>query len=97
MIGMDRFYVSTETWHHGLFYFRAGFPEEEKALVTGVIYALWTMHGDSLFLLTGSPKHIMGDKVVREGVFIPGSSGAVDQVFQITLGEDWPGNSGISA
>jgi hypothetical protein len=77
-----RFYISTETWRHGLFYFKAGYSSK-KPLVTGVMYALWTTHAGSVLLLVGSPNHILGEKVVQQGVFIPGTSGAVDKVFQI--------------
>jgi hypothetical protein len=80
-IETGRFYRSTDTWRHGLFYFKVGFEGDD--LVTGIMYALWTTVGDSILLLTGSPEHILGEKVVRQGIFIPGTSGAVDELFRI--------------
>ncbi|MEW8626868.1 MAG: toll/interleukin-1 receptor domain-containing protein [Candidatus Thiodiazotropha sp.] len=77
-----QFYISTNSWRQGLFYFSAG-RRGRNNLVTGVMYVLWTMQDDSILLLTGSPEHILGEKVVREGLFVPGTSGAVEEVFRI--------------
>jgi len=81
-----QFYSSSVSWRHGLFYFRAGFFNRGESLLTGVMYVLWRTHGDSLLLLTGSPEHILGEKLVREGLFVHGSSGAVDEVLKIAQG-----------
>ena len=76
-IETGRFYLSTDTWHHGLFYFK-----QFNNTIIGVMYALWRTHGDSILLLTGSPEHILGEKIVRHGIFIP-STGAITELAGI--------------
>lgn len=67
-IDSDVFWRDEGLWFNGLFTFRAT-PDI-------VSYFLWKTHGDSIILLVGSPLHILGDKIIREGVFAPGTSAA---------------------
>jgi hypothetical protein len=64
------FYHDDGLWLSGLFSFGAIF----HVLVT--TYLMWTQHKDSMIILVGSPLHILGEKVVREGVFTPSTGRA---------------------
>ena len=61
-------------WNHGLYGFHASGQEV-------VSYYLWRKIGSTLFLLIGSPNNILGDKIVRNGSFVPGTSGAFSEVL----------------
>jgi hypothetical protein len=80
------YWHSKATWRHGLFYFKGGIPKswrersKDEALITSVIYVAWTTIGNAIVLLVGSPNNVLGGKVAPEGIFIPGTSGAVDDV-----------------
>jgi hypothetical protein len=63
-------------WRHGLFSFST---EYHPAVAT---YLLWRTYSDSIVLLVGSPNNILGDKVVEDGVFVPGTSGAYLEVLR---------------
>ena len=69
-ISTNRVYEETGVWHQGLFSFNTHF---DAAAVT---YALWAAYGSTLIFLVGSPNHILGEKVVSSGLFVPGTSGA---------------------
>jgi hypothetical protein len=47
-----------------------------------IILFLWRKVGSTLFLLIGSPNNILGDKIVRNGAFVPGTSGALIEVLR---------------
>jgi hypothetical protein len=62
-------------WRHGLYYFdKDGGP-------TFCIYMLWRKHLDSLLLLVGSAGNILGENIVKQGTFIPGTSGAAHYIM----------------
>ncbi|MCA1707184.1 MAG: toll/interleukin-1 receptor domain-containing protein, partial [Actinobacteria bacterium] len=75
-----RLYLSTAEWRHGLFYVRAGSPD--SSMLTSVMYLIWQRHEDSIVLLTGSPQHILGNKVVQGGMNV-GSDSMIGQVYGI--------------
>jgi hypothetical protein len=70
------FFRTNSTWRHGLFYFKA-------YDVTMVSYILWATHQSSLILLVGSPHNILGEKIAQDGVFVPGTSWAIDAIHQL--------------
>lgn len=77
------FYETTAIWHHGLFYFKAG-ADEQSADLTTVSYLAWMEHANSLILLVGSPDHVLGNRVAREGIFVPGTSAAIEEITTLT-------------
>jgi hypothetical protein len=72
----NAFYKSTSVWRHGLYYFRT------HDIIT-VSYIMWATHRNYLILLVGSPYNILGEKVARDGIFVPGTSGAIDAIHQL--------------
>ena len=74
VIDTGRFWHDEGIWFNGLFLFRV-----EVDLAT---YFLWKVYRDAIILLIGSPLNILGEKIVRDGVQIPGTSGACDQLLR---------------
>ena len=65
------FYHSEDLWRHGLFYF-ATLPS-----VT-VTYLLWRSFDQSLVLLAGSPKNIIGQTTLGDGIYLSSTGDAID-------------------
>jgi hypothetical protein len=72
------FLRSISSWRHGLFYFRSSLDDH-----TAATYVAWRECGRSLILLVGSPNNILGEQVAREGLVVPGSSGALSEIFAL--------------
>ena len=68
------FWHDEGTWFNGLYLFRV-----EVDLAT---YFLWKVFQDAIFLLVGSPLNILGEKIMRDGVEIPGTSGACHRILR---------------
>ena len=56
-------------------------------------YLLWRPFKESLILLIGSPSNIIGERVVHDGIFLPGTSGAMESLLSfvennMTVDED---------
>lgn len=73
-INTRSYWHDESTWFNGLFLFRV-----EVDLAT---YFLWKVFQDAIILLIGSPQNILGEKIVRDGVQIPGTSGMYDQILR---------------
>lgn len=68
------FYRDESTWLNGLFSFKGDFSlEDETARV--VSYLVWRQWSNSIILLAGSPENVLGEKVVRDGVWAYGTTG----------------------
>jgi hypothetical protein len=63
-------------WFNGLFYVDGG----DHAVV---FYILWKGWQDSIILLTGSPKNILGEKSIRAGVDYFGTKGSLWQLAEM--------------
>jgi hypothetical protein len=63
------------TWHHGLFEFRTMMND---SIVT---YLSCKAFDDYVVILVGSPNNILGERLVKEGVFVPGTSGAYYEII----------------
>lgn len=74
------FYIDKGEWRHGLF----GFNATRKEIVS---YFLWKVVDSTLILLVGSPNNILGESVVRSGIFVPGTSGALLSVLDFVRSE----------
>ncbi|MEJ2559459.1 MAG: hypothetical protein P8186_25245 [Anaerolineae bacterium] len=61
-------------WFNGLYLFSA-----EVELAT---YFLWKAYQDAIILLVGSPLNILGEKIVRDGVRLPGTGGVCNEVHR---------------
>jgi hypothetical protein len=72
------FFRGISPWRHGLFYFRSALDDH-----TAVTYVAWREHGQSLILLLGSPNNILGEQVARDGLIVPGSTGALSENLRI--------------
>jgi hypothetical protein len=74
------YYRDEAEWAHGLFAFESDFGlGKETRIVTYLMWRRWT---DSLILLVGSPNNVLGEKVVREGVWAYGTSGTWTTVLR---------------
>lgn len=73
-INTSSFWHDESIWFNGLFLFKV-----EVDLAT---YFLWKVFQDAIILLIGSPLNILGEKIVRDGVQIPGTSGACFQILR---------------
>ena len=69
------FIIDNSNWHHGIFYFSTQYCG------TIATYLLWKKMDNALFFLVGSPNNITGEKIVNDGVFISGTSGAYLQIL----------------
>ncbi len=65
------FYHSEDLWRHGLFYFAT----LHSATVT---YLLWREYNQSLILLAGSPKNIVGQTTLGDGIYLSSTGDAMD-------------------
>jgi hypothetical protein len=72
------FLRSISSWRHGIFYFRSALDDH-----TAATYVVWRECGRSLILLVGSPNNILGEQIAREGLIVPGSSGALSEIFAL--------------
>jgi hypothetical protein len=79
-LGSSSYYRSSGLWRHGLFYFTAGGGPKP---VGAVSYIAWHVHDESIILLVGSPQNLLEQKEARDGIFFPGTSSAVDAIFQL--------------
>lgn len=71
----DTFYHDSGTWFNCLFSFR------NITSPLFVTYILWRSYGGSIVILVGSPANILGKEVIREGIFVPTSSLAINDFF----------------
>jgi len=72
------FFRSISSWKHGLYYFSSALDNH-----TAATYVAWRECERSLILLVGSPNNILGEQVAREGLIVPGSSGALSEIFAL--------------
>ena len=68
------------SWRQGLYSF---FATGEEV----VTYVCWKALDSVLVLLVGSPNNILGEKVVRDGMSVPGTSGALMRVLRFINNE----------
>lgn len=68
-LNTNDFYHDNSTWFSGLFYF------SNYGGVIVASYMLWRHWNDTIVLLIGSPLNILGEKVIRDGVFSPSTNG----------------------
>jgi hypothetical protein len=81
-LGTAKLYHDVSPWAHGLFAFSG-----DTSLNAGVrvfSYLAWRRWNDSLLLLAGSPTNVLGENVVREGVWAYGTTGTWDLILQFT-------------
>ena len=86
-------YVDEATWWNGLFAFTGDFSLEADAGRV-VSYMLWRPWRDSIVLLAGSPENVLGERVVRDGVWAYGTTGTWATVLRFaesTFASDEPG------
>jgi hypothetical protein len=72
------FFRSISSWKHGLYYFSSALDSH-----TAATYVAWRECGRSLILQVGSPNNILGEQVAREGLIVPGTSGALSEIFAL--------------
>ncbi len=75
-LGFSDFYRDDSVWANGLFSFNGDFSLE-RADARVVTYLLWRRWQDSIVLLAGSPLNVLGEQVVREGVWAYGTTGTM--------------------
>lgn len=68
------FYYDRAEWFNGLYAFKGRDGPDGRA-VRVVSYLLWRRWKDALVLLAGSPTHVLGERVVRDGVWAYGTTG----------------------
>jgi hypothetical protein len=68
------FYHDRGEWFNGLYAFKGRDGPDQRA-VRVVSYLLWRRWRDALILLAGSPTHVLGERVVRDGVWAYGTTG----------------------
>lgn len=68
------YYADEATWWNGLFAFNGDFSLDQGAARV-VSYLLWRPWRDSIVLLAGSPENVLGERVVRDGVWAYGTTG----------------------
>jgi hypothetical protein len=68
------FYRDHAEWFNGLYAFKGRDGPDQRA-VRVVSYLLWRRWKDALILLAGSPVHVLGERVVRDGVWAYGTTG----------------------
>lgn len=68
------YYTDTLEWYSGLFAFvgALGLGDEPVRVIS---YLLWRPWNETILLLAGSPQHILGEKIVRQGISIYGTTG----------------------
>jgi len=77
------FYRDDAVWANGLFSFKGDFSLEQ-ADARVVTYLLWRRWRDSVVLLAGSPLNVLGEQVVREGVWAYGTTGTLATLVHFT-------------
>jgi hypothetical protein len=75
----DKYVKDRGIWRQGLFNFLA----TGTAVVT---FIAWRQFGSVLILLVGSPNNILGDQIVKDGMHVPGTSGALLEVLSFIKG-----------
>jgi hypothetical protein len=79
LLNTECFFLDHNPWRSGLFSFSGGDYYSKVGVAT---YLLWRAYYGSIILLIGSPSNILGEKIVRDGISIPGSVGAMEQVVR---------------
>jgi hypothetical protein len=74
------YYTDTAEWYHGLFAFRGALGLGDRP-VRVISYLLWRPWNNAILLLAGSPQHIVGEAIVREGVYVYGTSGTLASIL----------------
>lgn len=85
----ETWYHHTGPWHSGVIAFQGGMDFTQGSGVA--TYMTWTIYNGALFLLVGSPKHLLDQFAVNERVLIQGTSGSlmeIDKIFQQHLRTD---------
>jgi hypothetical protein len=82
-LGSSDFYHDDAVWANGLFSFKGDFSLEQ-ADARVVTYLLWRRWQDSIVLLAGSPLNVLGEHVVREGVWAYGTTGTLATLVHFT-------------
>lgn len=73
-LGISRFYRDQSIWAHGLYSFKGDFSlGRDGARV--VTYLLWRHCQDAIILLAGSPENVLGERVIRGGIWAYGTTG----------------------
>lgn len=73
-LGISCFYRDQSEWAHGLYSFKGDFSlDRDSARV--VTYLLWRRWQDSIILLAGSPENVLGERVIRGGIWAYGTTG----------------------
>jgi hypothetical protein len=82
-LGYSHYYRDGSVWAHGLFSFKGDFSlgQADGRVVT---YLLWRRWQDSIVLLAGSPMNVLGEQVVREGVWAYGTTGTMATLLHFT-------------
>ncbi len=86
------YYTDTAEWYNGLFAFKGGLGLGDEP-VRVISYLLWRPWKDAILLLAGSPQHVLGEAIVREGVYVYGTSGTLASILSFasqTLETDEP-------
>jgi len=78
------YYTDTAEWYNGLFAFKGalGLGDEPVRVIS---YLLWRPWNNAILLLAGSPQHILGEAIVREGVYVYGTSGTLASILSFAL------------
>lgn len=74
------YYTDTAEWYNGLFAFKGALGLGDKPLRV-ISFLLWRPWNETILLLAGSPQHILGEKIVRQGVSIYGTTGTLSSVL----------------
>lgn len=82
-LGYSQYYRDDSDWAHGLFSFKGDFSLEQ-ADARVVTYLLWRRWQESIILLAGSPLNVLGEQVIREGVWAYGTTGTLATLVHFT-------------
>jgi hypothetical protein len=93
------YYADEATWWNGLFAFSGDFSLSKDAGRV-VSYLLWRPWLDSIVLLAGSPENVLGERVIRDGVWAYGTTGTWATILRFaetTFATDEPGYEAVTA
>lgn len=73
-------YQDMSVWSHGLFAFTGDTSLAAQASVFS--YLAWRRWNDAIILLAGSPHNVLGERIIRDGVWAYGTTGTWNSILQ---------------